>query len=186
MADFWNVGKGQGHEVKIIWFPVFRQKGLSTRNTYMNYISPIINSVKVKGKNQGLFVKHYAPGGNKVQKAIFSFKVKVDVIRSLTLVSFERVSFVEYECQIPGMKFLSLMVQVIAKVKVDNRQTNKQTGQKQYAPDHSIQGHKNQGVFVKHYIYCMTPAAAATKSKRLSLASKSQGHWLSCHLKGFQ
>ena len=36
---------------------------------------------------------------------------------------------------------------VIAKVKVDNRQTNrqtnKQTGQKQYAPDHSIRGHKN-------------------------------------------
>ena len=32
---------------------------------------------------------------------------------------------------------------VIANVKVDNRQTNKQTEQKQYAPDHSIQGHKN-------------------------------------------
>ena len=30
---------------------------------------------------------------------------------------------------------------VIVKVKVDNRQTNKQTGQKQYTPDHSIQGH---------------------------------------------
>ena len=37
---------------------------------------------------------------------------------------------------------------VIANVKVDNRQTNKQTdkqtGQKQYAPDHSIRGHKNK------------------------------------------
>ena len=40
---------------------------------------------------------------------------------------------------------------VIAKVKVHNtqtdkqtdRQTNRQTGQKQYAPDHSIRGHKN-------------------------------------------
>ena len=31
---------------------------------------------------------------------------------------------------------------VIANVKVDNRQTNKQAGQKQYAPDHSIRGHK--------------------------------------------
>ena len=35
----------------------------------------------------------------------------------------------------------------IANVKVDNRQTdrqtNKQTGQKQYAPDHSIRGHNN-------------------------------------------
>ena len=27
--------------------------------------------------------------------------------------------------------------------KQTDRQTNKQTGQKQYAPDHSIQGHKN-------------------------------------------
>ena len=47
------------------------------------------------------------------------------------------------------MKFLSLAVQklILAKVKVDNRQTDrqtdKQTGQKQYAPDHSIRGHKN-------------------------------------------
>ena len=38
----------------------------------------------------------YATSGNKVQKAIFSFKVKVKVTRSLTLVSFERVSLVEY------------------------------------------------------------------------------------------
>ena len=44
------------------------------------------------------FVKHYAPGGNKVQKAIFSFKVKVKVTRSLTFVSFERASLVEYDC----------------------------------------------------------------------------------------
>ena len=42
----------------------------------------------------------YAPSGNKVQKAIFSFKVKVKVTRSLTLVSFERASLVEYACQI--------------------------------------------------------------------------------------
>ena len=44
------------------------------------------------GKNQGVFVKHYmfAPGGNQVQKAILSFKVKVKVTRSLTFMSFER------------------------------------------------------------------------------------------------
>ena len=42
----------------------------------------------------------YAPGGNKVEKAIFSFKVKVKVTRSLTLMSFERASLVEYACQI--------------------------------------------------------------------------------------
>ena len=50
----------------------------------------------------------------------------------------------KYEVSISyGSKF-------IAKVKVDNRQTDrqtdKQTGQKQYAPDHSIRGHKNYGV----------------------------------------
>ena len=37
---------------------------------------------------------------------------------------------------------------ITAKVKVDNRQTNKQTdkqtGQKQYAPNHSIRGHKQE------------------------------------------
>ena len=32
---------------------------------------------------------------------------------------------------------------VMAKVKVDNRQTNKHTGQIQYVPDQSIRGHKN-------------------------------------------
>ena len=53
-------------------------------------------------KNQGVFVKYYmyALSSNKVQKAIFSFKVKVKVTRSLTLMSFERVSFMEYACQI--------------------------------------------------------------------------------------
>ena len=40
----------------------------------------------------------------------------------------------------------------MAKVKVDNkqtdRQTDRQTGQKQYAPDHSIRGHKKFGTNV--------------------------------------
>ena len=44
--------------------------------------------------------QQYAPGGNKVQKDIFTFKVKVKVTRSLTLVSFKSVSLVEYACQI--------------------------------------------------------------------------------------
>ena len=47
-----------------------------------------------------VFLKHYAPGGNKVHKAIISSKVKVKIIRSLTLMSIERVSLVEYTCQI--------------------------------------------------------------------------------------
>ena len=101
-------------------------------------------------KNQGVFVKHYmyAPGGNKVQKAIFSFKVKVKVTRSLTLVSFERVSLEELEARYEVS--ISYGSKVTAKVKVDNRQTNRQTdrqtnrtGQKQYAPDNSILGHTN-------------------------------------------
>ena len=69
---------------------------------------PIIRSGGIK--NQGVFVKHYSytppPGGNKVQKAIFSFKVKVKVKRSLTLVLFERVSLVEYACQIWSLYLL--------------------------------------------------------------------------------
>ena len=59
-----------------------------------------MSNFKVKVKNQGVFVKHYAPGSNKVQKAIFSFKVKVKVTRSLTSMSIERASLVEYACQI--------------------------------------------------------------------------------------
>ena len=50
-----------------------------------------------------------------------------------------------------------------------DRQTNKQTGQKQYAPDHSIRGHKkNQGVFVK----TLTIPPAATKSEKAIFRAK--------------
>ena len=52
--------------------------------------------------NRSLWMKFnrnvYAP--NKVQKATYSFKDKVKVTRSLNLVSFERVSLVEYTCPI--------------------------------------------------------------------------------------
>ena len=44
--------------------------------------------------------------GNKVQEPIFSFKVKVKVTRSLTLVSLERASLVEYACQIWSLYLL--------------------------------------------------------------------------------
>ena len=40
------------------------------------------------------------PAATKSEKAIFSTKVKVKVTRSLTLVSFERASLVEYARQI--------------------------------------------------------------------------------------
>ena len=45
------------------------------------------------------------PAATKSKKAIFRAKVKVKVTRSLTLVSFERASLVEYACQIRGLEF---------------------------------------------------------------------------------
>ena len=63
---------------------------------------PSGGSLNISIKNQGVFVKHYSmpPAATKSKKAIFSFKVKVKVKRSLTLVSFERASLVEYACQL--------------------------------------------------------------------------------------
>ena len=49
---------------------------------------------------EGVFVKRYAPGGNKVNISYFYTKVKVKITMSLTLVPFERASLVEYACQI--------------------------------------------------------------------------------------
>ena len=58
-----------------------------------------------KKKSRGVCeILQYAPGGNKVEKAIFSFNVKVKVTRSL--VSFERASLVEYACQIRSLDLL--------------------------------------------------------------------------------
>ena len=67
--------------------------------------------LKYEEKNQSVFVKHYAPGANRVWKSYFSMKVKVKVTRSLilTFVSFERASLVEY-IYMPNMKPLSLIV----------------------------------------------------------------------------
>ena len=58
-------------------------------------------------KNQGgdCETLQYAPGGNKVEKAIYSFKVKVKVTRSLTLVSFERAPLVEYAWSLYLLRF---------------------------------------------------------------------------------
>ena len=57
-------------------------------------------------KNQGVFVKHYAPGGIKVQKAIFSLKVKVKVIHLGVIWK----SIISRVCM-PNMESLSLTVQ---------------------------------------------------------------------------
>ena len=51
-------------------------------------------SAKIKTK-QDVFAKYYAPG-NKVQKDDLSIKDAVKVAKSLTLMSFERKSFVEF------------------------------------------------------------------------------------------
>ena len=51
----------------------------------------------------GVFVKHNLQmplAATKSNLAILSIKVRVKVTKSLTLVSFERVSLVEYACQI--------------------------------------------------------------------------------------
>ena len=63
---------------------------------------------------------------------------------------------------------------VIAKVKVDNRQTNKQTdkqidkqtGQKQYAPDHSIWGHKKSKIRLNKKQTCITLCSSLLKKKQ--------------------
>ena len=87
-----------------------------------------------KRKSRGVCeTLQYAPSGNKVEKAIFSFKVKVKVI-DLGVIWKDIISGV---CM-PNMKSLSLAVQKLyrrLKLTTDrqtnkqtNRQTNKQTG----------------------------------------------------------
>ena len=47
----------------------------------MHLIYNVYLHLECRTNNQGVFVKHYAPSGNKVKKAILSFKVKVKVTR---------------------------------------------------------------------------------------------------------
>ena len=84
-----------------------------------------------------VFLKYHAPAGNKVQKAIIA-QSTVIVTRLLTLL------VICYWCPLKGHHWLSMNAKyevtifyhssVIAKVIFDKRQTDKQTGQKQYAP----------------------------------------------------
>ena len=69
-----------------------------------------------------VFVKHYALGGNKVQKAIFSFNVSQGH-KVIELGVIERVLLVEYASKISKVS-ISCGSKVKAKVKVDNRRTN--------------------------------------------------------------
>ena len=62
---------------------------------------------KARGIKTGVLVKNYCPWRQQSPKlAIFSIKVTVKATRSLTFVSFERVLFVEYECQILSLFLL--------------------------------------------------------------------------------
>ena len=53
----------------------------------------------------------------------------------------------------PNIKSLSLTVQNYSESQQTDRQTDRQTGQKQYAPDHSIRGHKNTFYFWPSLVY---------------------------------
>ena len=67
---------------------------------YIRHIENFFLQTRLKDKSeQDVFVKHYAHGGNEVQKTIFSQKIRVKVTRSSTLLSFEDASFVEFACQ---------------------------------------------------------------------------------------
>ena len=74
-----------------------------------------------------------APGNNKVQNWLFLVLVMVKVTSSFTLVSFERVSLVEYVCQIWSLylsRFKSYGQGLLVKVFLpkSDRQTESQTG----------------------------------------------------------
>ena len=51
-------------------------------------------------------MKHECPVATKTKLASFNIKVTVKVIRSLAMVSFERVSLVEFACQIRSVYLL--------------------------------------------------------------------------------
>ena len=80
--------------------------GLVGKALWQGTLMPNMNALYLRIKNRGVFVKHYAPSGNKVQKAIFSLKVKVKVI-NLGVIWKDIISGV---CM-PNMKSLSLTVQ---------------------------------------------------------------------------
>ena len=106
-------------------------------------------------------------------KLYFSFNAKVT--RSLTLVSFERASLVSMHAK---YEVLSLTVQKLQrrlKLTTD-RQTNKQTGQKQYAPDHSIRAIK-----IRHSYFDVRGKLLA----QAFVSYEGWGSWFVCWLVGY-
>ena len=96
----------------------------SVTEQHHNIKQSMLNCILVSKINVCLW-NTMPPGGNKVQKAIFSFKVKVKVTRSMTMVSIESASLVKYACQIWSLYLLRFKSYI--EVKVDNRQTYRQT-----------------------------------------------------------
>ena len=102
-----------------------------------------------RGTKTGLFVKHECPWWQRSPKlAIFSINFTVKVTRSVTLVSFERLSLVEYACQLWSLYLLRL--KFMAKVKVfflpqSDRVTDRT---KTRCPRIPLRGHKKQYIHV--------------------------------------
>ena len=83
---------------KVCWI-AFYFKNISFNITRTQHAAGNVGHF-IKKKQSRCVCEILCPCDNKIQKAIFSFKIKVKVTRSLTFISFERVSLVEYACQI--------------------------------------------------------------------------------------
>ena len=112
---YWS-GRQMG---KIFLFFFFLAISGKVFNTYLQ---------KSTQKNQDVFVKHYAPGSNKVQKAIFSFKVKVKVIIKVIDLGVIWKGVFSGVCM-PKMKSLSVRVQKLKQMLklTTDKQTDRQT-----------------------------------------------------------
>ena len=62
----------------------------------ISYVPSEDGRIKIKG----VIVKHYSPPKQQSRKSYFKLQGQSQITRSLTLVSFERSSLVEYACQI--------------------------------------------------------------------------------------
>ena len=90
--------------------PQVTSKSCEARSTSQKFTCGPWHLSQWKRKKNGVFMKHECPQLQQSPKwAILC--IKVTVTRSLTLVSFERVSLCEYAYCIPNMKSISLTVQ---------------------------------------------------------------------------
>ena len=103
------------------------KNGIWVKKTQCIMNNKMWNTMPPLGGNQVNKIKvclwNTCPRRHQSPESYFLIKVKVKVTRSLTLMSFERASLVEYACRIWNLYYGS---KVTAKIKVDNRQTNRQ------------------------------------------------------------